>query len=174
MSYEQEENQNTERASEDIGNVADGIFKANAWDSTLWVDSHRGGCCIGRGADKKRRCMVLKLFLWVNGWDTRRIKNGGKNLAIKDIAPWVRGSVSTKGLKVAETGHLCSLDCSVAESNRVDKTRLDTSSVVGGGRSRRGGEMAEDNNGATLLVSDTCEAKNRHMALEIIQPLSVS
>jgi hypothetical protein len=69
VSYEQEENQNTERASEDICNVADGIFKANAWDSTLWVDSHRGGCCIGRGADKKRRCMVLKLFLWVNGWD---------------------------------------------------------------------------------------------------------
>jgi hypothetical protein len=97
---------------------------------------------------------------------------GGKNLAIKDIAPWVRGSVSTEGLKVAETGHLCSLDCSVAESDRVDKTRLDTSSVVGGGRSRRGG-MAEDNNGATLLVSDTCEAKNRHMALEIIQLLSV-
>jgi hypothetical protein len=61
-----EENQDTERASDNIGNVADRTFKANAWDTTLWVDSYRGGCCVGRGADKKGRCMVLKLFLQVN------------------------------------------------------------------------------------------------------------
>ena len=42
---------------------------------------------------------------------------GGNNLAIKEVAPRVRGSVSTEGLKVAETGHLSRLDCSVAESD---------------------------------------------------------
>jgi hypothetical protein len=57
------ENQNTERASEDIGNVADRTSKANAWDTTLWVDPYRGGWCVGRGADKKSGCIVLKLFL---------------------------------------------------------------------------------------------------------------
>ncbi|SRR6266478_3506902 len=40
---EPDENQNTERASEDIGDVADRTFKANAWDTTLWIDSYRGG-----------------------------------------------------------------------------------------------------------------------------------
>jgi len=40
---EPDENQNAERASEDIGNVADRTFKANAWDATLWVDPYRGG-----------------------------------------------------------------------------------------------------------------------------------
>lgn len=33
--------------------------------------------------------MVLKLFSWVNGVDRGRIKKGGKDLAIKKIAPWV-------------------------------------------------------------------------------------
>jgi hypothetical protein len=61
-SDEQKENQNTEGASEDIGNVAERTFKANAWDTTLWVDSYRGGCCVGRGADKRGRRIVLKLF----------------------------------------------------------------------------------------------------------------
>jgi hypothetical protein len=40
---EPDENQNTERAGEYIGNVADRTFKANAWDTTLWVDPYRGG-----------------------------------------------------------------------------------------------------------------------------------
>ena len=57
-----EDNNATETASEDIGDVAYGIFKADTWDTTRWVDPHRGGCCVGRAADKKSRCVVLKLF----------------------------------------------------------------------------------------------------------------
>jgi hypothetical protein len=59
-----DENQNTERAGEDIGNVADRTFKANAWDTTFWVDPYRGGWCVGRGADEKSGCIVLKLFYY--------------------------------------------------------------------------------------------------------------
>lgn len=73
---------------------------------------------------------MLKLFSWVNGVDRRRTKNRGKHLAIKKIAPRVRGSVSTEGFKVAETGHLFSLEGSVAEGDRLDKTRLDRAVVV--------------------------------------------
>ncbi len=63
--------------------------------------------------------------------DRWRIKKEGKNLAIKKVTPWVRGSVSTEGLIVAETGHLCSLDCFVAESDGLEgQTRLDTSVEV--------------------------------------------
>ncbi len=43
MKDEPDESQNAERASEDIGNVANRTFKASAWDTTLWVDSYRGG-----------------------------------------------------------------------------------------------------------------------------------
>jgi hypothetical protein len=48
------------------------------------------------------------------------MKRGRENLAIKKVAPRVRGSVSTEGSKVAETSHLCSLNCFVAESDRLD------------------------------------------------------
>jgi hypothetical protein len=58
----EEDDNNTETTGEDIGDVADGIFKANAWDTAHWIDSYWSGCCIGRVADKKSRCMVLKLF----------------------------------------------------------------------------------------------------------------
>jgi hypothetical protein len=37
------ENQNTERAGKDIGNVADRTVKANARNTTLGVDPYRGG-----------------------------------------------------------------------------------------------------------------------------------
>jgi len=57
-----EDNNATETTSEDIGDVANGILKADAWDATRWIDSHRGGCCVGRAADKESRCVVLKLF----------------------------------------------------------------------------------------------------------------
>ena len=57
-----EDNNGTETTSEDIGDVAYGIFKADAWDTTRWIDPHWGGCCVGRAADKKSRCVVLKLF----------------------------------------------------------------------------------------------------------------
>jgi hypothetical protein len=38
-----EDNNATETTSEDIGDVADRVFKADAWDATRWIDSHRGG-----------------------------------------------------------------------------------------------------------------------------------
>lgn len=56
------ENQNTEKAGEDIGNIADRTVKANAWDATLWVDPYGGGWRVGRGANEKVGCVVLKLF----------------------------------------------------------------------------------------------------------------
>jgi hypothetical protein len=59
-----DENQNTERAGEDIGNVADRTVKANAWDTTLWIDPYWGGWCVGRGADEKSGCVALKLFYY--------------------------------------------------------------------------------------------------------------
>jgi hypothetical protein len=102
----EEDDSDTETTGEDIGDVADGIFKANAWDTAHWIDSYWGGCCIGRAADKKSRCMVLKL-------------------AIKEIAPRVRGSVPAERLKVSKTGHRLRVDWAVAESDRLDKNRAD-------------------------------------------------
>jgi hypothetical protein len=57
-----EDNNTTETTSEDIGDVANRAFKANARNATCWVDSHRSGCCVGRAAPKEIRCIMLKLF----------------------------------------------------------------------------------------------------------------
>jgi hypothetical protein len=55
-------NKDAETTSEDIGDVSNGALKANAWDATHGIDSYWSGCCICRAADKKKRCVVLKLF----------------------------------------------------------------------------------------------------------------
>ena len=47
----------------------------------------------------------------------------GKDLAIKEIAPGVRGSVPAERLKVSKTGHRLRVDWAVAESDRLDKNR---------------------------------------------------
>jgi len=101
-----EDNNATETTSEDIGDVANGILKADSWDATRWIDSHRGGCCVGRAADKESRRIVLKL-------------------AIKEIAPRVRGGFPAERLKVPKTGHLSRMDCAVAASDRLDRNRQD-------------------------------------------------
>ena len=57
-----DDDKDTEPASEDVGNVANGVLKASAWDAAQWIDSYRSGCCVCRAADEKSRCIVLKLF----------------------------------------------------------------------------------------------------------------
>jgi hypothetical protein len=63
-----------ESASDDIGDVANGVFRACSWDTTLWIDAYGRGCCVERCTEEGGRGIMLKL-------------------AIKKVAPRIRGNV---------------------------------------------------------------------------------
>jgi hypothetical protein len=74
---EAEDDEDAESASENIGDVADGVVRTNAWNSTSWVDANWGGRWVGRGADKDKRCIasVLKL-IQICKWKSGQKGNG--------------------------------------------------------------------------------------------------
>lgn len=59
---EAEDDEGAKSASENIGDVADGAVRTNAWNPTFWVDANWGGRWVDRGADEENGCIVLKLI----------------------------------------------------------------------------------------------------------------
>ena len=58
---EQQGDDNAESASDDIGDVADGVLSAGAWDATFWIDAHGRGLCVERCTKEGGRGSMLKL-----------------------------------------------------------------------------------------------------------------
>ena len=63
---------------------------------------------------------MLKLFYVSMWWIDDRNKGKGANLAIKEVAPRIRGDFLAKRFKVPKTGHRLRVDCDVAKGDRLD------------------------------------------------------